>query len=109
MISVVVFVVCTFILNNKMPKRKCAFTDELRSKYPSFQRQPGRETENWKVRCIICSSNLSIAHKGAGDLEDHLKTSKHKKCIQSASGSKSLEHFVAVSGCDKLVKAAEGA
>lgn len=33
----------------------------------------------------ICSSSFSVSHGGRSDINDHLKTKKHKICKQAAS------------------------
>ncbi|XP_036143350.1 uncharacterized protein LOC118645751 [Monomorium pharaonis] len=58
-----------------MPKRKCNFSEELKKKYPFMKR--GRF--DWKVVCTLCSSTISVAHKGSHDIAEHLGTQKHKK------------------------------
>ncbi|XP_072703694.1 uncharacterized protein [Ciconia boyciana] len=62
-----------------MPKRKCKFTDELQAKYPCFRM--GRE--RWEAECLVCQEGtyISVANKGALDLEAHVQSMKHKRNV----------------------------
>lgn len=91
-----------------MPKRKCAFTDKLREKYTSFR--PGRV--QCEAECMVCcpGTYVSIANHGASDLELHMKTEKHLKCVRGVSSSSKVNNFF-VKRSDELetkVSAAEG-
>lgn len=65
-----------------MPKRKCVVSDEMLQAFPSFK----KGKSNSDVICKICNVNLSIAHKGKKDIEDHTATEKHKKNLKSQAG-----------------------
>lgn len=65
-----------------MPKRKCVVTDEMLQAFPSIKK--GKSSSD--IICNICNSNLSIANKGKKDIEDHMKTEKHKKNLKSQAG-----------------------
>ena len=76
-----------------MPKRKCNFTEDLRKKYPCFR--PGRD--KWEAECTVCKAGtyVSVANKGANDLQAHIDTIKHKTAVQGESTSaKVTEYFV---------------
>lgn len=92
-----------------MPKRKCLFTSELQKKYPAFRK--GRE--EWEASCRICSFGtfVSVANKGAIDLEAHLKTSKHQKSVRSGHYSTTLSNCFAQPGSriQNEISAGEGA
>jgi hypothetical protein len=53
-----------------MPKRRCKFIDELKSKYPCFR--TGRM--GWEAECMTCTPGtyISIANKGSEGLEIHV-------------------------------------
>ena len=55
-----------FSWNFTMPKRKCKFTSELKTKYPCF----GRGREEWEALCLVCRAGtyVSVANKGVIDL-----------------------------------------
>ena len=59
---------------SEMPKRKCNFTEDLRKKYPCFR--PGRD--KWEAECTVCKAGtyVSVANKGANDLQAHIDTIK---------------------------------
>jgi hypothetical protein len=63
-----------------MPKRKCTFTDSMKTKYPGFR--PGRY--DWEAECITCGSGtfISVANKGALDLKAHIEKPKHIKNVR---------------------------
>ncbi|XP_025029754.1 uncharacterized protein LOC107326422 [Python bivittatus] len=69
-------------------KRKCKFSDSMKSKYPCFVQ--GRN-EN-EAKCLVCDSYLSIANKGSADLRRHVDTEKHM-VRGSASSSKIASFF----------------
>ncbi|XP_066492309.1 uncharacterized protein [Tiliqua scincoides] len=74
-----------------MPKRKCQFGDRLASKYQSFR--CGRNP--YEAECLICpiGTYVSVANKGAQDLEVHLQSQKHKKSIQNFSSAAFVSSF----------------
>lgn len=65
-----------------MGKRKCKFTAELQGKYKCFKK--GRSDEE-------AGTYVSVASRGALDLETHISTEKHKRSVQSASGSNKIK------------------
>ena len=60
-----------------MPKRKCQFTSELKTKCPCF----GGGREEWEALCLVCRADtyVSVANKGAIDLQSHMNSEKNKK------------------------------
>jgi hypothetical protein len=36
------------------------------------------DSNNEHVYCTLCTGEFSVAHKGKGDIEDHVKTAKHR-------------------------------
>ncbi|XP_026547991.1 uncharacterized protein LOC113429697, partial [Notechis scutatus] len=79
-----------------MPKRKCVFTDKLKQKYPHFRK--GRD--DYEAECLVCKAGtfVSVAHKGASDLEYHMSSEKHKKALGGDSWSAKLTEFLGTPG-----------
>src|SRR4029434_7067946 len=88
-----------------MPKRKCKFTDKLKEKYQWFRL--GRDA--WEAECMTCRAGtyVSVANKGASDLEAHVHSAKHKTAARGESSSSKVTDFY-VSKTDTSVTAAEG-
>lgn len=84
-------------------KKRCKFTDILRTKYRSFVE--GRSDE--EVKCTICDSYISIAHKGGADIEKHLNTDKHKKQSRLCASTSKLDSFIKQPDHKKCSTAAE--
>ena len=88
-----------------MPKRKCVFSDSLKSDFPFI-----RETSfNDKVECTICHSVISIAHGGRSDIKDHINKKKHKDALSASTSSSKVSTFFknASLGTSELQLAAE--
>lgn len=66
----------------KMPKRKCVFTDKLKEEY-KFLKQC--QNSNDRVRCSTCNSEFSVEHRGRYDIENHIQSDRHKKASQAVS------------------------
>lgn len=86
-------------------KRKCTFTDDLKTKYPCFD--TGRD--EYESKCLICKDYVKICYRGAGDIERHLQTEKHKKALRSVASTSKVETFFPpkFTPIDKKVQAAE--
>lgn len=68
-----------------MPKRKCKFNEGLQAKYPFII----KTVSDSDVRCNKCRTEFSVSHGGASDIEQHLKSNRHKGAdINAASSSK---------------------
>lgn len=65
-----------------MPKRKCVITEEMLKAFPYIK----KGKSNSEVICNVCNTNLSIAHKGKKDIEDHQKTEKHIRHLKGQAG-----------------------
>ena len=91
-----------------MPKRKCKFTAELKTKFPCFR--SGRE--EWEAECLVCKAGtyVSVANKGAVDLQAHVDSDKHNKAIRGESSSTKLTDYFVKPGSklEDAVTAAEG-
>ena len=84
-----------------MPKRKCAFTDDLKREYPYL-----KETINDKVHCNQCMAVFSISHGGRSDINKHLQTQKHKSSIEAAASSSRVTNFFKAADSDQSLKLA---
>ncbi|XP_047036755.1 protein FAM200B-like [Helicoverpa armigera] len=91
-----------------MPKRKCSFNVSLQAKYP-FIKQINTPSD---VRCEKCRTEFSVAHSGGGDIEQHLKSDKHKNADRAAASSSTMLNFFKKSDAPTLkdldIAAAEG-
>lgn len=65
-----------------MPKRKCTFNSALQQGFPFIKRAASCDHE---VICNHCGVKFSVAHGGRSDVNDHLKSGKHIKCVQAKS------------------------
>ncbi|GFQ72120.1 uncharacterized protein TNCT_189121 [Trichonephila clavata] len=72
-----------------MPKRKYSFNVSLQAKYP-FIKQINTPPN---VRCEKCRTEFTVSHSGAGDIEHHLKSEKHKNADRAATLSSSMLNF----------------
>lgn len=86
-----------------MPKRKCTVSEEMLKTFPSMK----KANNNSELFCIICSCNLSIAHKGKKDIEEHIKTEKHNKKLKEHGNTSKLDNFLMTTNQSKMIKAAE--
>ncbi|XP_065647983.1 uncharacterized protein LOC136077683 [Hydra vulgaris] len=81
-------------LNQNLKKKKysCIFNDVLQEEFSSFKK--GRI--DCEAECKICPSGtyISVSHKGALDLEYHLNTTKHKKCLKSVASTRPIKSFL---------------
>lgn len=57
-----------------MPKRPSVFNVPLQKKYKFLKLCEGSDC---RVKCEICDSQFSVKNKGAGDVDNHLKTDRH--------------------------------
>lgn len=94
-----------------MPKRKCSFNSNLQSKYPFIKVRS--EISSSEVRCEKCRTDFSVHHSGAGDIEKHIKSEKHRLSDQAAAPSSSTFTFLKrtdqPTSSDLNIAAAEGA
>lgn len=64
-------------------KRKggcCVFNAKHAEKYPFLEKTKNASL----VHCQICNSKFSILHKGKADIEQHMKSIKHRRALQEA-------------------------
>lgn len=93
---------------NMSSKRKVMFSEEHRKKFPCFRR--GRN--DFEAMCTVCPSGtyISTAYKGINDLAHHIASEKHKKNIQAAATSHSMDNYLAAKNqsFETALAAAEG-
>ncbi|BFZ10928.1 hypothetical protein BsWGS_13967 [Bradybaena similaris] len=82
-------------------KRKCKLSNAMNNKFPCFVE--GRN-EN-EVKCKICDSYLSVANKGATDLEHHVDSERHRKLIKVSASANKLTSFFQPKYSKVLLKA----
>ncbi|CAK1597427.1 unnamed protein product [Parnassius mnemosyne] len=75
-------------------KKRCKFTDVLKSKYPSFT----EDRNDQEVKCTICDCFVSIGYKGGADIEKHLKTEKHLKKNRLCASTSKIDTFITQKG-----------
>jgi ribosomal protein S27E len=64
-----------------MPKRKCLFTDALQKEFTFLK----KAASDFEVICRHCGVKFSVAHGGRSDINDHVQSGKHKKCVAAKS------------------------
>lgn len=78
------------VSNPTKKKRKCVFTAVLRKEFPFLAVAPNSNGE--LLDCKICKGNFRIIHRGRGNITDHVITDKHRKAVNSQTGS-SLDRY----------------
>lgn len=76
-------------------RRKCVFNDDLKYKYAFIKacnKNDPSATES-DVFCEKCRSSFSIANSGKSDIENHIKTVKHKRVVSAAIASSSMTSY----------------
>lgn len=73
-----------------MSKRKCTFNDELKAKFPCFDKV---ENSKFDAFCKVCNVKVSVANKGKFDLEQHIQSQKHSLTIRSGESSRPIDSF----------------
>jgi hypothetical protein len=66
-----------------MSKRKCVFNVNLQQEHKFFKLC--NDSNNERVYCTLCTGEISVPHKGKGDIEDHVKTAKHRSAINATA------------------------
>ena len=84
----------------------CKFTEELKKKFPCFRQ--GRDP--YEAECLTCKSGtyVSVANKGANDLQVHVSSAKHTKAVRGESSSAKVTDFFVTKSDSVAVTAAEG-
>jgi undecaprenyl pyrophosphate synthase len=73
-----------------MPKRKCTFSEALQKDF-GFLKKIG---SNGEVNCTHCNVTFSITHGGRSDINDHVKSARHKTAVEGLASRGSLILFV---------------
>ena len=73
-----------------MPKRKCTFKDEYLTNKGVKRSKKGNE---W-FYCELCGYDISLAHGGQADINDHLKSKKHQTNLKAAQSTASVLSFM---------------
>ncbi|GFT45971.1 uncharacterized protein TNCV_3535471 [Trichonephila clavipes] len=93
-----------------MPKLKCSFNVSLQENYPFITHKQINSLSD--VRCEKYCTEFNVSHSGGGDIEQHLKSDKHKNADRAAASSSSLLNFFNKSDAPTLkdldIAAAEG-
>jgi hypothetical protein len=76
-----------------MGKTKCAFNVNLQQDYKFLKLC--NDSNNERVYCTLCTGEFSVAHKGKGDIEDHVKTVKHRSAINATASANIRDFFKA--------------
>jgi hypothetical protein len=76
-----------------MGKRKCVFNVNLQQQYKFFKLC--NDSNNERVYCTLCTGEFSVAHKGKGDIEYHVKTAKHGSAINATASANIRDLFTA--------------
>jgi hypothetical protein len=61
------------------------FNVNLQQEYKFFKLC--NDSNNERAYCTLCTGEFSVAHKGKGDIEDHVKTAKHRSTNATASAN----------------------
>jgi hypothetical protein len=56
------------------------------------------DSNNECVYCTLCTGEFSVAPKGKGDIEDHVKTAKHRSAINATASANIRDSFKSKDG-----------
>ncbi|KAL4131754.1 hypothetical protein QTP88_009023 [Uroleucon formosanum] len=73
-----------------MPIRKCIFNKTLQEKYPFIKLRGICPSD---VLCEKCSTQFSVSYGGGSDVEQHLRSEKHKNADRAAAASHPLQRY----------------
>lgn len=85
------------------PRRMCVFNADLQKKFPFIR----KGESNSDVICQKCNATFNIGSAGKSEIERHLNSIKHKKALNAASQSSSLNKYFG-STLDLTMAACEG-
>ena len=77
-------------MSSSNKRRKCTFNSDLETKYPFLRSTNKDKTE---VYCEKCASQFSVSNSSKSDIENYIKTDKHKKASIAKSSDKRTEYF----------------
>lgn len=74
-----------------MPSHNTTFNSNWCNKYTWVKVKPGN---SYMALCTLCRSDISVANRGEGALQQHEKTNKHINAVTSAAKSVPIsQHF----------------
>ena len=50
--------------------------------------------DEYSARCTLCSSDFSISHGGANDIQIHVKSKKHQSAVRSSKSTGNIAEFL---------------
>uniref|UniRef100_A0A2S2N9H4 HAT C-terminal dimerisation domain-containing protein n=1 Tax=Schizaphis graminum TaxID=13262 RepID=A0A2S2N9H4_SCHGA len=75
-----------------MPKRKCVFNESLQNEF-KFITKCQKIGQEDKVECTVCGGIFSIDHGGKSDINQHIKTNRHKLTSNAKKSQKVSDFF----------------
>lgn len=90
-----------------MPKRVCKFNVDLEREFKYIK----KTKSDSDVRCDVCNGEFSVSHGGRSDITKHINSDRHKRALESASSSKTINTFFKnenFGGKEAEIAAAEG-
>ena len=73
-----------------MGRNNCVFSEKYIEEYPFLK----AGTDKFSAYCTKCRTEFSIAGQGKCQIDQHVKTKRHKKNMEASSmSSKMTEHF----------------
>lgn len=85
---------------------KCVFNCDLAKKYPFIKKDLKKSGSD--VKCDICGANFNIANKGKTSIDQHVGSDKHKKRMNAAANSHTVQNMF-TKNIDYPLAAREGA
>ena len=73
------------------PKRLCHFNENLQKEFPFIKKQ--KHNDDFNVQCTTCQGTFSVSHGGRSDINDHLKSQKHKLASRASLQSGKVSNF----------------
>jgi hypothetical protein len=77
-------------------QKKCVFNVNLQQEYKFLKLCNDSDSE--RVQCTLYNGVFSLAHKGRGDIEDRVKTVKHRSAISATASANIRDFFKAKDG-----------
>lgn len=74
----------------KMARNSCFFNDKLKAEYVCMEPVNGKPNSTY---CNVCKEEFSIKNKGRFDIEQHLKTQRHRNNSKLTTKDKLFHYF----------------
>ena len=71
--------------------RKQMFKKEYSKKWSCIS---SSRQDEYSARCTLCSSDFSISHGGANDIQIHVKSKKHQSAVRSSKSTGNIAEFL---------------